>query len=149
VLLALSELLGERGERYAILDLDWLAWCRSDLTPSEMLSANLRAVWTNFRHAGVRRLVLARHVRSPAELAPIAAALPDVPLVAIRLEAPRRVLEERVRARDRGAALDEHLALIAEAEAAERFEDAAVRADLASPREVALAVLAAAGWDRT
>ncbi len=151
VLIALAELLDERGAAYAVVDLDWLAWFRlpagSPATVAGMLGTNLRAVWQNLAAAGVDRLVAARHVRSPEELRPIREALAGVELVSIRLDVPREVLEARLSARDEGAELDEHLALVAAAGSASRFEDAAVRGDAGSPRDVARAVLEAAGWD--
>lgn len=85
--------------------------------------------------------MLARHVRSADELRALREALDGVPLTTIRLEAAREVLEARIRSRDHGAELAEHLELLAAADAAERFEDAAVRGDGGSPRDVALAVL--------
>jgi hypothetical protein len=59
----------------------------------------------------------------------------------VRLEVPREELERRIRGRDEGAELAEHLELIA-AEPPKLFEDAAVPG-AGTPREVALEVLRA------
>lgn len=135
------------AEPSAAIDLDWLAWFSAPgATVDEMLADNLHAVWTNLRRAGVERLVLARHVPTREALRRIEAALGGVELRSVRLELPREVLERRVRARDEGAELAEHLALIAADAAAERFEDARVQAEGLAPSEVARAALRAVGW---
>jgi dephospho-CoA kinase len=142
VLLALGELLEERAEPYALVDLDWLAWLRpapGTLSVQEALVANLSAAWETFRRARVEHLVLARFVRSAEELATIRAALPGVELVAVRLTVPPEVQEERLRARDTGREPEQHLAFLAAGEP-ERFEDATV-ANAGSPRDVAGEVL--------
>jgi hypothetical protein len=142
VLLALGELLEERGEPYALLDLDWLAWLRpapGTLSVHEVLVANLAAAWETFRSAGVETLVLARFVRSADELAAIRGALADVELVAVRLTVPPALQEARLRARDTGRELAQHLAFLAEGEA-ELFEDATV-ANGREPQDVAAEVL--------
>jgi adenylylsulfate kinase len=150
VAVALGELLEERGEAYAVVDLDWLAWFRppagSAVTVTDLLRANLHAVWRNFAAAGVDRLVVARHLRTREELRLVRDALDGVEIVSVRLDVPRDLLEARLRGRDGGAELAEHLAMLDEAASAEPFEDAAVDGTADSPREVALAVLRAAGW---
>jgi type II secretory pathway predicted ATPase ExeA len=138
VLLALGELLEERDEPYALVDLDWLAWLRpayGTLTVHDALVANLAATWETFRRAGVETLVLARHVSSAEELAAIRRAIPDVALTAVRLTVPADLREERLRARDTGRELEQHLELLSLGEAA-LFEDATVANDRAA-REVA------------
>jgi hypothetical protein len=131
VLLALGELLEARGEPYALVDLDWLAWLRpapGTVSVQDVLVANLRAAWETYRGAGVETLALARFVRTAEELAAIRGALPDVELVAVRLTLPPALQEERLRARDTGRELEQHLALLAEGEPAS-FEDASVAND--------------------
>jgi ribose 1,5-bisphosphokinase PhnN len=144
VLLALGELLEERSEPYALLDLDWLAWLRpapGTLSVEDALVANLAATWETYRRAGVERLVLARFVGSADELAAIRGALPGVELVAVRLTVPPAIQEARLRARDTGRELEQHLAFLAAGEPA-HFEDATV-ANVGPPPDVAAEVLQA------
>jgi len=65
-------------------------------------------------------------------------------VTAVRLVADAATRETRLRARDIGAELDEHLALLRAGEVPQ-FEDAEVASD-AAPAEVAAAVLDAARW---
>jgi chloramphenicol 3-O-phosphotransferase len=147
VLLALGELLEERAEPYALVDLDWLAWLRpapGTLSVSEALVANLGAAWATFRRAGIERLVLARAVQSAEELTAIRGALAGVDLVAVRLLSDEGTRERRLRLRDTGRELDEHLLLLSQGEPP-LFEDAEV-ANHGAPHTVALAVMRIAGW---
>jgi hypothetical protein len=86
---------------------------------------------------------VARALPELDELAAIRAALVDAVLTTVKLDVPRDELVRRVRARDTGAELEEHLALLSGPEP--ELEVVAVDAQR-PPREVALAVLAAAGW---
>jgi adenylylsulfate kinase len=146
VLLALDELLAERPESYALVDLDWLCWVRpaadAALTPRAALSTNLAAVWETYRRAGVERLVLARAVASAEKLETIKDALSGVDVFVVHLVVPRTTLEARLRARDSGEQLSEHLAMLDEAPASAAHEVDADRA----PAEVARDILAHAGW---
>jgi len=143
----LDALLDERGEPFALVDLDWLCWARlpSAVARHALLAENLAAVWQTYRRAGVDRLVAARALPDPAELAAIRAVLTDCDLVTVKLEVPRDELVRRICARDTGAELEEHLSLVT---APEQTIDAFAFAVDATqpPREVALAVLTAAGW---
>lgn len=151
-LLELGELLEERGEPYALLDLDWLAWCRprrpAAPTVQEILVRNLAAAWQTFRDAGIERLVLARHVREPSHVAALRDTLAGVELAVVELRAPLRLVEERLRQRDTGRELAEHLAEARHgaAAAAPPVADATVDNGERPARAVALEVLAAAGW---
>ena len=149
VMLELGRVLGERGEPYALVDLDWLAWAEppagSPLGVHDILVANLAAAAATFRRAGVRRLVLARHVTRAEELAAIVAAIGGGELDVVRLDAPAALLESRIRARDTGSELEEHLAELASATSAE-FPHAVVANDGRPLAEVADDVLRAAGW---
>jgi hypothetical protein len=145
VLQALGELLDGRDEPYALVDLDWLCWARPRSgTPHELLCVNLAGVAAAYADHGVESLVLARHLVSAAELEAVRAALPGVPVTAVRLVVDAATREARLRARDSGAELEEHLALVA-ARDPERFEDAEIEAT-GSTAETAAAVLRAADW---
>lgn len=121
----IGALLEERGTPVAVIDLDWLNWAH--LGPAftgydELLVRNLTAVWPNFIWAGARSFVLVRAVERQATLDSIRAALPDAELTVVRLVASSTTIEERLRQRDAGAMLNEHLA---EAERFTRTMDAA------------------------
>jgi adenylylsulfate kinase len=154
---AVSIEIGERleaaGKPYALVDLDWLGWMQpapaSPLTQRAVLAENLRLIWPTFRAAGVQRLVLARYVEDRAQLDEFRAALPGAELFIVRLVAPQEVIERRLRARDSGAQLAEHLAetaLFAARGEANALEDAVVDNGERPLGEVAAEVLAAAGW---
>ncbi len=151
VLLQIGALLDQRDEPYALIDLDWLAWVRpaigSERSVGALLVENLDAVWRAYRRAGVRRLVMARHLGHPGRLAAIRGALPDVEMLSVHLAAPVAVLEQRLRRRDSGSELSEHLALLSDG-GTTPFEDAVVDNDDGRPaREVALEILEIAGWE--
>src|SRR4051794_16546696 len=142
---ALGELLEERDEPYALVDLDWLCWARPRTgTPHELLCVNLAGVAAAYADHGVESLVLARALVSEAELEAVRAALPGVDVTTGRLVAHAETREARLRARDSGAELEEPLALLAAGEAP-RFEDAEVEAD-GAPAAIAASVVAAARW---
>jgi adenylylsulfate kinase len=153
VTIAIGELLERRGLPYALVDLDWLGWVDpapfSLLTQRAVLAENLRLIWPTFREAGVERLVLARYAEDRAQLDDFRGALPGVQLAVVRLVASEEVIERRLRARDTGAQLAEHLAETAEFAAraeASALEDAVVENGDRPLAEVAAEVLAAAGW---
>jgi hypothetical protein len=130
VTIAIGELL---EQPYALVDLDWLGWVEpapsSRLTQRSVLAENLRLIWPTLREAGVERLVLARYVEDRAQLDEFRAALPGVELCVVRLVATQAVIERRLRARDSGGQLAEHLAETAEFAArgeASALEDAVV-----------------------
>jgi len=149
VLLELGRRLSERGEPHALVDLDWLAWVEasptSELSVHDVLVANLAASVETFRRAGVTRLVLARHVTRAKEVASIEAALGGAELAVVRLDVPAAVLEARVRARDSGRELGEHLAELKAATRPE-FTHVAVANDGRSITAVADEILGAIGW---
>jgi hypothetical protein len=154
VTIAIGELLELREQPYALVDLDWLGWVEpgpsSRLTQRSLLAENLRLVWPTFREAGVERLVLARYVEDRAQLDEFRAALPGVELCVVRLVATQAVIERRLRARDSGAQLAEHLSETAEFAArgeASALEDAVVHNGDRPLAGVAAEVLAAAGWN--
>jgi adenylylsulfate kinase len=145
VLYALDELLAERPEPYALVDLDWLSWVRpaaDTITVREALRENLAALRETYRRARVERFVLSRALATGEELDEIADALSGAELVVVRLVVPRATLEARLRARDNGAQLAEHLAMLDEPPAFEAHEIDADR----PAAEVAGEILRRAGW---
>ena len=153
VLTEIGELLEAAREPYALVDLDWLAWVRpaegSGATVTGVLCENLRQVAATFRSVGVRRVAVARAVCDPGELEAIRVALGADRLTVARLTAEPAAIERRLRARDRGARLTEHLlearAFGAAAEAA-GIGDVVLATDDADPAATARAALAQAKW---
>lgn len=141
----LDAVLEERGEPFALVDLDWLCWARlpPGVARHALLAENLAAVWATYRRAEVEQLVAARALVERADVDAVRAALGEAEITVVRLDVPHGELVRRVLARDTGAELEEHLALLDSQEA----EVGAISVDATRPpREVALAVLAAAGW---
>ncbi len=153
VLTEIGEILDAAQEPYALVDLDWLAWIRpaegSGATVTGVLGENLRHVAATFRSAGIRRIAVARAICDPGEVEAIRVALGASRLTVVRLTAAPPAIEDRLRARDRGAQLTEHLleahAFKAAAEAA-GIGDVVLRTDEADPTAVARAAMAQAKW---
>jgi energy-coupling factor transporter ATP-binding protein EcfA2 len=95
----IAYLLEQRGERYALLDLDYLSWAGTgaDDRAAEfgLMLQNLAAVAANYRQAGIGLYVLAYFVRSPGEVQAVRDAL-GLPLRVARLTVPLPVIERRL-----------------------------------------------------
>lgn len=95
----IAYLLEQRGEPYALLDLDYLSWAGmgTDDRVAEfgLMLQNLAAVAANYRRAGIRLFVLAYFVRSPREVQRVREAL-RVPLRVVRLIVPLADIERRL-----------------------------------------------------
>jgi adenylylsulfate kinase len=95
----MAYLLEQRGEPYALLDLDYLSWAGTgtDDRAEEfgLMLQNLAAVAANYRKAGIGLFVLAYFVRSPAEVAGVRTAL-GLPLRVARLTVPLPDIERRL-----------------------------------------------------
>ena len=149
VAVELGHLLEERGIPAAVIDLDWLNWVH--LLPDsacldDLMAQNVAAIWPNFLAAGARAFVLTRAIEREATLTAVRRAIPKASLTVLRLVAPPSVIEQRLRQRDTGSELEEHLReskLFAAKMAQARLEDATVPNDGASVRAVAERVLAA------
>jgi gluconate kinase len=149
----IGEILRERGVTVAVLDLDWLGWlCRAtevDEDVEDLIIQNLKAVWPNFIAAGAERFVLARVLQSRAHVDSLSGAIPEADMRVVRLASPPELVERRLRARDSGAVLEEHLVetqrFAAELEEA-RAEDLIVTNDERPLREVSLELLASVDW---
>ncbi len=145
-----SDLLTARGVVHAVIDLDALAAAGlPDHLCTELTYANLAAVWSNFRQAGVTRLLLAEAVESTDELSRIRAAIPDSTVVVCRLTAPLETMQRRLRTREPGMLQHTFVARARELDevlARARLEDFCVANDNRSVTEVAAEVLKRAGW---
>jgi hypothetical protein len=95
----IAYLLEQRGEPYALLDLDFLSWAggvTSDrASESGLMLENLAAVAANYRRAGIRLFVLAYFVRSPGEVQGVREAL-GLPLRVARLTVQLPEIERRL-----------------------------------------------------
>jgi hypothetical protein len=79
VAIEIADILEKRGVPYAVIDLDWLCWGYAgggEGAEHRMMLANLRPVLANYLAVGVRSVILARSIRSPAELESLEDALP-------------------------------------------------------------------------
>jgi hypothetical protein len=72
----IAYLLEQHGERFALLDLDYLSWVGPDTgdraAEIELLTQNLAAIIPNYRRIGVTLFLLAYFVRDAAEGAGLA-----------------------------------------------------------------------------
>jgi energy-coupling factor transporter ATP-binding protein EcfA2 len=95
----IAYLLEQRGEPYALLDLDYLSWAgdgTSDRASEfSLMLENLAAVAANYRRAGIRLFVLAYFVRSPGEVRGVREAL-GLPLRVARLTVRLPEIERRL-----------------------------------------------------
>jgi len=148
----IEAMLDQAGTPNAIVDLDWLAWATpaasSTASVHDLMVANLAAVWQTFRTAGIEYIALARMLNDPAEIAAVRAALHGCETTVVELSVDPGVLEQRIRLRDSGVQLAEHLAFLDayDAEGAEARSDAVIDVDDQSPAQVARDVLGVAGW---
>ena len=154
VLLELGDVLEAGEDPYALLDLDWLSWVRPsgdvDVSVQQILVDNLAHVCRTFRQAGVRRLVTARAVETLHDVDLIRAALgTPVVLTVVCLTARPGVVAERLRGRDTGDRLAEHLSQaghFASAPGSLGIEEITVATDQIDAASVAQQVLVRVGW---
>ena len=138
------------GLRAAAIDLDWLGWTTlATGGVDDLIARNLTAIAANYAALGIDHLVVARGIVNPDGLEVLAAALPKWKREVVRLDATSVTMENRIRARDAGAELEEHLAQLDEM--AQRVREAtptahAVVNDQRALRDVAREVMRATGW---
>ena len=154
VLMEIGEALDAGDAPYALVDLDWLSWVRpADDAPfsvQQILVENLSHACRTFRRAGVRRFVMARAITATSDVEGIRSALgSSARLCVVHLTAASEVVAKRLRGRDHGGHLAEHL------EQADAFAIAIERAQLDAcvvatddrdAASVAQEVLVAAAW---
>lgn len=102
----LGVLLDQQQIEHAVVDLDWLSWGAASFDENQrdhrrrLLVENLRVVWGNYTRYGVRHLVLAGSIISPAHLEGVRQALDDMPLRVVRVRAPLELVVRRLHRRD-------------------------------------------------
>lgn len=86
---------------HALVDLAWSAvsWPRPPDDPwnERLMYRNLACMWSNFRQAGVERLILCRVLEDRSVLSPIIEAVPGAKITVIGLRAGLAELHPRVR----------------------------------------------------
>ena len=99
VAMEIAYLLEQRGEPYALLDLDYLSWGGAGAWDRAaefgLMLQNLGAVASNYRRVGVRLFVLAYFVRSRAEAHSVQEAV-GAPLRVVRLTVTLPEIERRL-----------------------------------------------------
>lgn len=151
---AVRDLLVARGERCAVIDVDWL--CQADPAPDDdpynnrLAFANLEAVWPNYAIRGVEYLVLARVVEDEEDRNRYCRALPGAEVRIVRVEASRTTRADRLVAREpEGLWRDGHLArtdVLGERLAAIGLDDLVVSNEQRSGEVVAAEILSGLGW---
>jgi hypothetical protein len=148
----IAYLLEQQGERFALLDLDYLSWA----APSShdragefaLMLGNLAAVAANYRQAGIRLFVLAYFIRDVSELREVRAAL-GMPMRTVRLAVPLGDIEQRLAADVTSGRRDDLAAAAASIAASEGtgIEDAVISNDR-PVAVVAREVMTLLGWVR-
>jgi adenylylsulfate kinase-like enzyme len=152
VAIEIGHILEQQGKPAAVVDLDWLGWLHlrsSAITADQLIARNLAAIWPNLRDAGMRYAVLARAMLGRDAKEALQAAAPGANLVVVRLTASPQTIELRLRRRDTGRELEEHLRegeSMSQAMDRTRLEDTSVATDDRTPTEVAQEVLERVGW---
>jgi hypothetical protein len=149
----MADALERRAVRYAMLDLDYLAWGYpgddEDGAEFRMMLWNLESVLANYLAVGVDRVILARTIHAASELERLRAALP-MPLRVVRLSVPLAEIERRLGADVTSGRADDlrRAAEQVQASPADGAEDLVVSNDR-PVREVAGEILAWLGWTPT
>ena len=94
----IGALLESRGERYGVLDVDWLGWFDAGAGPElneRVTLSNVRAVCAAYLEVGVRRLALAWAVGDLAQVEATRRAV-GVPMAVVRLEVDSTVVHRRL-----------------------------------------------------
>ena len=135
------------------IDLDQLGWAYIPDAPHETILKlrmdNLAAIWPNIRSAGLRHVVISGTVYTDETLQLVRQAVGRSQLTVVRLVSSPQLLERRLRRRDMGRRLEDHLAVMPEVERKLdqfKLEDFQVTNDERTPRDVAISILKRIGW---
>lgn len=131
VIIDVGTVLEAHGERYGLVDVDWLGWFSADESArahERLTLSNVSALCTAYLGAGVQRLALAWAVRDAVQLAALRDAVP-APLRVVHLE----VTADEIRRRLAGDPTEERQVDLAEAVAWLAEGTGAELADLVLP----------------
>lgn len=97
----LGDALADAGQPFSLMDVDWYhrSWPTADFDPGNTVleAKNMAAVWSNYRTAGPRQLVISGVIAGQEDLDRYTAAL-QLRIRPIRLVATPRTTEARLRA---------------------------------------------------
>jgi hypothetical protein len=146
-----SDILAQRQIVHAAIDLDALGLAHlPSAAPSDgVMYANLRSTCRNYAALGVRRFLVARAIEGDAQLRLCREIIPAANTVVCRLTASIDAMKRRVQMRDLGILQREYVARVTKLNAIldrAQFEDFAVANEDRPLTEVAIEVLAHAGW---
>jgi hypothetical protein len=150
VAIEIADILEKLGVQYAVIDLDWLCWGYAgggEGAEHRMMLANLRPVLANYLAVGVRSVILARSIRSPAELESLKDSLP-MRVRVVELLVPLDEIERRLGSditAARGDDLEDAGAWVAAGEGTGLGDHAVVNDR--PLREVADEIIELLGWD--
>jgi hypothetical protein len=114
----LGDLLAKAGRPFSLMDVDWLhrSWPPADPDNALIEAHNIAAVWTNYRSAGPRQLVMCGVISTTANQERYAAAV-ERRIRMVRLTANADITRQRLRRRysaSQRSALEWHLERCAE-----------------------------------
>ncbi|MFL6331878.1 MAG: hypothetical protein ACJ754_00885 [Pyrinomonadaceae bacterium] len=151
VLVELHDILSCERVPHGCVERDALAysWPSQGRFNEVIAERNLSCVAATFLEAGATRILIAGVIEGPADLAVYSRCIPNAEIKVCRLTADLDLRRRRLRVREKGAGLDWHLDRTAELDTIldrARMEDFSIDNGERPLREVALEVLARAGW---
>lgn len=146
-----SDILALRHIVHAAIDLDalGLAYLPSGSETNDLMYRNLQSVCPNYAARGVERLLLARAMEDPDELALCRDSVSATNTVVCRIIAGIETMEQRVRRRESGVSGSNYVAHVSELNTIldrARLEDFTVSSENRSIAHVAQGMLIRAGW---
>ena len=94
----IGKLLTDRGERYGLLDVDWLGWFdagQDAASHRRVVMSNIATVCEAYLAEGVRRLALAWSIRDRSQLDEVRLAV-SVPMRVVRLDVDAELMRRRL-----------------------------------------------------
>jgi hypothetical protein len=151
-----SDILAQREIVHAAIDLDALGLAHlpsadpaSAARSDGVMYDNLRSICSNYGTLRVRRFLVARAIEDSAQLKLCRDIIPAVNTVVCRLTASLETMKHRVQIRDSGMSQQEYVARVTKLNAIldrAQLEDFAISNENRSLTDVALEMLAKAGW---
>lgn len=150
-LIEIHDILEERKVPHGCVERDALgySWPPQGRFNERIIEKNLSCVVRTFLAAGAERLAIAGVIETPHDLSVYERCIPNAEIQVCRLTAELDLRRERLRIREKGAGLSWHLERTAELDGIldkARLDDFSVDNGDRPLRDVALEVLARAGW---